>query len=77
MIVLMNRETCKKCNVPDEYITEMEELQEEDEHRTYPYTRLHIVDPKQNHDYYLNVVDSKRHIQKLIEANKTAEKASE
>lgn len=70
MITVMNRHTCKMANVPDEYITEMTELQEETPERVYPYTRLHIVDPKQNHDYYLEVIDSKKHIQKLIDESK-------
>lgn len=70
MITVMNRETCKLANIPDEYIVEMTEHQEETPERIYPYTRLHIVDPRQGHDYYLEVVESKKHIQRLIGENK-------
>ena len=56
-------------NVPDEYIVEMTEYSTQDDKRAYPYTRLHIVDPKQGHDFYLDVVESKSYIDKLIVNN--------
>ena len=71
MITLVNRDTCKYCHIPEEFITDMQELQVEDHERVYPYTRLHIVDPKQKHDYYLDVLDSVKYINKLIEQNKS------
>lgn len=73
MLKLVSRDTCRYCNVPEEFITDMEELQDEDDKRVYPYTRLHIVDPKQNHDYYLDVVDSVKYIKKLIAENKISQ----
>ena len=71
MISLMNRETCKLANIPEECIVEMTEHSAHDEKRTYPYTRLHIVDSKQGHDFYLEVVESKKYIDKLIADAKT------
>lgn len=65
-ITLMDRKTCRNCNVPSDYIADMEELQEETNDRVYPYTRIHIVDPKQNHDYTIDVVESKKYILKAI-----------
>ena len=70
MITLMSRDTCKYCHIPEEFIADMTELQTETTERVYPYTRLHIVDSKQKHDYYIDVIDSVKYINKLIEQNK-------
>lgn len=70
MITLVSRDTCKYCHIPEEFIADMQELQTETAERVYPYTRLHIVDPKQKHDYYIDVIDSVKYINRLIEQNK-------
>lgn len=73
MIVLMNRDTCKFANVDESLIVKMDELSEEIAGRAYPYTRLHLIDKKQNHDYFLNVVESVKQIMKLSEEAKERE----
>ena len=76
MIKLMNRITCKMANVDDSIIVGMEELSDEIDGRVYPYTRLHLVDPKQKHDYYLEVVESANKINREIEEAKKNAKST-
>lgn len=71
MITLMSRDTCKYCHIPEEFIESMTECQTETVERVYPYTRLHIVDSKQKHDYFIDVIESAKYINKLIEQNKS------
>ena len=70
MITLMSRDTCRFAHIPEEFIVDMKEDQEYSNGRVYPYTRLHIVDSKQGHDYTIDVIESKRKIESLIEQNK-------
>ena len=66
MIKLLCRDTCRYANIPHEDIVEMVEDSVEDSVRVYPYTRLHIVNEKQKHDYYIEVTESKKYIESLI-----------
>ena len=75
MIVLMNNHNCRKYNVDEHDIVNMEELQNEDAKRVYPYTRLHLVNEKEKHDFYLDVVESKNKILRLIEEAKLNERS--
>lgn len=78
MIRLMSRDTCKTCYIPEEFITKMEELEEETEARVYPYTRLTIEDTKNKYFYTIDVVESVWKIKKVIqEANEEKSKPKE
>lgn len=67
MIQLTGRDTCRVANVPEQDIVEMIERSEEISGRVYPYTHLHLVDNKQGHDYFLDVIESQTYIMHLIE----------
>lgn len=70
MITLTNRDTFKPCHVDAPFISEIMELHDIDEARVYPYTRLHIINPKEKHDFTIDVIESKKKILKLIEEEK-------
>ena len=71
MITVTNRDTCRDAYIDETLIQHMEELQDEMGGRAYPFTRVFLKDEKQKHDYFLDVVQSKARIEKLI-AEKTS-----
>ena len=70
MITVTNRDTCRAAYIDEKNIVKMSEHSEEVSGVACPYTRVYVKDEKQKHDYFLDVVDSKRKIQKLIEEAK-------
>ena len=60
MITVINRDTCRAAYIDEKNIVKMSEHSDE----------VRGKDEKQNHDYFLDVVESKRKIQKLIEEAK-------
>lgn len=67
MITLTNRDTIKPCYVDEKDIVDIKERSEDIAGRAYPYTRLHIIRSSEKHDYYIDVIESKRKIDQLIE----------
>ena len=72
MITLLGRDTCKPAYIPEKHIDHMEEFVEEIAGRAYPYTRIYIKNPSDGYEYYVDVVESQKKIEKVI-----AEKAKE
>ena len=70
MITLLGRDTCKPAYIPEDYIDHMDELVENTVERAYPYTRIYIKNPHDNYDYYIDVVESKKKIEQLIQEKK-------
>ena len=71
MITLTGRDTIKPAYVDNKRIVKIEELSEELGDRSYPYTRIHIKDEKLGHEYFLDVIESAKKINALIEEEKT------
>lgn len=66
MITVTNRDTLKAAYVDPKNIQHIESLQDEIKGRAYPFSRIFIKDEKENHDYFLDVIDSKDKIDRLI-----------
>jgi len=66
VISVTNRESGKAAYLPEECIVEMTEHKSGDGSGLL-YTRVHIEDSKQHHDYTLDILESKKDIKKLIE----------
>lgn len=77
MITCTGRDTCKSCFIPEGYISEIEELSEEVGNRAYPFSRIRIRNPKDGFEYYQDVVESKREIERLIKEKKEMDEKSE
>jgi hypothetical protein len=77
MITLMSFDTCKPAYVPEAYIDHIEEHIVRSQERDYPYSRIYIKDVGQGHDYYIDVVESKRKIKELILEKKKEGKSNE
>ena len=72
MITVTNRDTCKPAYIDEKLVKHIEEFSEETGGRVYPYSRVFLVDEKQKHDYFLDVVESKQKIETMIQ-EKSAE----
>ena len=70
MITVTSRDTCKPAYVDEKHIRGIDELSEEIDGRAYPWSRIFIRDEGQKHDYCIDVVESKKKINHLIEEQK-------
>lgn len=66
MIVLTGRDTCKPAYVDPNHIVKIQEKTEEIDGRAYPFSRIFLKDEKQKHEFFLDVVESKARIRKLV-----------
>ena len=66
MITVINRDTCRAAYVDEKCIKSIEEFSEDIDGRAYPYSRIFIENPKENHSYCLDVIESKRKIEALM-----------
>ena len=74
MITVTGRDTCKPAYIDEKLIGRIDELSEEIDGRAYPFPRVYIIDPKQKHDYFLDVIESANKIASLIEKANTEQK---
>lgn len=74
MITVTSRDTCRAAYIDENLIEDIKELSEIIDDRSYPFSRVHIIDPKQKHDFYLDVTESKKKIKKLIDERKELER---
>ena len=74
MITVTGRDTCRAAYVDEKFVTKITEHSEDIDGRAYPWSRIFISDPKQNHEYSIDVVESKKKIQQMIkEAGKNGD----
>jgi len=66
MITLTGFDTNRPAYIPEDYIDRIEEKNQRLQERDYPYSRIYIRDSKQAHDYFIDVVESKKYINKLV-----------
>ncbi len=65
VITVTNRDTCKPAYIDPFHIEKITEHEDEISGRAYPWSRVHIRDGKQGHDYTLDVVESRERILEL------------
>lgn len=70
MITVTGRDTCKPAYIDENYIQSIEELTEDIDGRPYPWSRVYVKHGIFKHKYFLDVVESKRRIEELIEIEK-------
>ena len=72
MITLTNRDTCRAAYVPEDYIDHIEERVDKSQERDYPYSRIYIKNMKDKDpmDYYIDVVESRNKIKRIIDEKK-------
>jgi hypothetical protein len=66
MIIVTGYDTCRPAYVDEKCIVDITEHTETVQDRVYPYSKIHIKDDKEKHDYILEVVESKKKIERLI-----------
>ena len=74
MITLLGRDKCRPVYIPEKHIDHMEELVDRQPERDYPYTRIYIKNPADGFEYFIDVVESARKINKVIAEHEEAEK---
>lgn len=72
MITVTNRDTCKPAYIDEKLVQHIEEFSDEVCGKSCPYSRVFLKDEKQGHDYFLDVIESKRRIETLMQ-NPSAE----
>lgn len=65
MITVTNRDTCKPAYIDADNILYVEELQDEIDGKLYPFSRVFLKDEKEEHEYSLDVIESKAKIENL------------
>lgn len=70
MITVTSRDTCRAAYVDEKCVVKVTEHSEDIDGRAYPWSRIFINDPKQKHEYFLDVVESKKKIQQLVKEAK-------
>lgn len=74
MITITNRDTLKAAYADEVNIVDITEKHETISGRVYPYTRIHLIDERQGHDFTLDVIESKKKINELIKEAKHRKK---
>ena len=70
MILLTGRDTGLPAYIFEKEIVRIEEMKEQVRVRSHPFTRVFLQDEKSGYEYFLDVKEKKKEIEKMLEEEK-------